>query len=219
MNATRLSVAFVVTVFVAACHPSVEPARRPDSAEPADAAKADAARADAAKAVAAKADAAKADAAKADEAKADEAKADAAKADAAKADAAKTKIALLTLERGACFGRCPMYRVQLFDDGALEFVGERFVAAVGTSTAQLDAAALAKLRARVEGSSFARWKQRYTRPTVTDLPTVQLSWKGKTIVHALGDASAPPELTRLENDVDVLLDTARWITGPGAVDR
>lgn len=179
-----------VTLFAVACAPSVEPARRPDAAKAADAVKADAV-------------------------KAEPVKADAAKADAAKA----TGTPLLSLQRGACFGRCPVYRVQVYDDGTLEFVGERFVASLGTSSAQLDAAALATLRARVEGSSFSRWKQRYTRPTVTDLPTVQLSWKGRTIVHAQGDRSAPPDLTRLEDDLDVLLDTARWITSPGPVDR
>ncbi len=122
---------------------------------------------------------------------------------------------LVSLQREACFGKCPLYSVRVMTDGAVTFEGERFVAVTGTSTAQLDPAALGTLVARLEASGFERWKPAYTTREVTDLATVELRFKDKTIRHYLGDAHAPAELTALEADVDTLLGTSQWVTGTG----
>jgi hypothetical protein len=120
---------------------------------------------------------------------------------------------LVTLKRGACFGRCPMYVVKVMSDGAVVFDGERFVATVGKATGALDAAALEKLTQRLDASAFASWKAAYTDRRMTDMATVELTVRGRTVVHYLGDDSAPEGLKQLEDDVDALVGTAQWIAG------
>lgn len=120
---------------------------------------------------------------------------------------------LVSLERGACFGRCPMYKVKVLADGAIEFDGERFVATVGHATGKLDADALSKLVARLEASGFAEWKSAYEDRRMTDMATVRLTFRGRTITHYLGDDSAPAGLKQLEDDVDALIGTSQWIAG------
>lgn len=120
---------------------------------------------------------------------------------------------LVTLKRGACFGRCPIYVVKVMSDGAVAFEGERFVATVGKATGALDAAALEKLTQRLDASGFAGWKAAYTDRRMTDMSTVELTVRGRTVVHYLGDDTAPEGLKQLEDDVDALVGTAQWIAG------
>ncbi len=127
-----------------------------------------------------------------------------------------TPTVLVTLKREACFGRCPVYAVQVSSDGAVEFTGERAVLVEGKSTSKLDADAVAKLVARIEGSGFASWNALYATRLVTDLATVELTYKGRTIRHYLGDSKAPLELTQLEDEIDALIGTSQWVTGKGA---
>jgi len=121
---------------------------------------------------------------------------------------------LVSLERGACFGRCPIYLVEVRSDGAVHFKGERNVKVTEPVDVQLDAAQLAKLTARFEQSGFAGWSD-FTNHQVTDQATVVLTFKGKTVHHYLGDEKAPDELGRLERDVDAIIGTERWVSGVG----
>ncbi len=124
---------------------------------------------------------------------------------------------LASLSRGPCFGRCPEYQVEVFSDGRVRFEGRRHVATVGEAVGQLDAAQLSALEARFEAARFTDFAGRYERADTTDLPVVVLAYQGRAVRHALGDSSAPAALTQLEDDVDTLLGTARWVTG--AVER
>lgn len=121
---------------------------------------------------------------------------------------------LVSLERGACFGRCPVYLVEVRGDGAVHFKGERNVKITEPVDSKLDAAALAKLTARLERSGFSGWSD-FSNHQVTDMATVVLTFRGKTVRHYLGDEKAPADLTRLEDEVDALIGTARWVTGAG----
>ena len=44
---------------------------------------------------------------------------------------------LMTLERTACFGTCPIYRVVVFKDGRIEYPGEQYVKVVGQAQRRL----------------------------------------------------------------------------------
>lgn len=94
----------------------------------------------------------------------------------------------ITYETGPCFGRCPVYRVQLSPDGQGVFTGIRFTQITGerrfTATpAQVAtfAGALAPYRPTGE--------KRYSHGTPdcehapTDLPSVDIRWSGKRDDH------------------------------------
>jgi hypothetical protein len=121
---------------------------------------------------------------------------------------------LVSLERGACFGRCPIYVVEVRTDGAVHFKGERNVKITEPVDVMLDAAQLARLTARFEQSGFSGWSD-FSNHQVTDQATVVLTFKGKTVHHYLGDEKAPDELGRLEHDVDAIIGTERWVNGVG----
>ena len=121
---------------------------------------------------------------------------------------------LVRLERAACFGRCPIYLVEVRADGAMHFKGERNVKVTEPVDVKLDAAQVEKLTTRFEQSGFSGWKD-FTNHQVTDQATVVLTFKGKTVRHYLGDDQAPDALGQLEHDVDAIIGTDRWVNGVG----
>lgn len=123
---------------------------------------------------------------------------------------------LAVLERGACFGRCPVYKATVREDGTVIFEGQRFVKQAGMQEGRLDAAQRDALIRAFERTDFAKWKTQYVQRTVTDLPTVSVTFRGKTIRHYLGDESAPAELTTLEDALPTLMNLDPFITGDGA---
>ncbi|MFO0595504.1 MAG: DUF6438 domain-containing protein [Myxococcaceae bacterium] len=123
---------------------------------------------------------------------------------------------VVALKRTPCNGRCPSYTVRVLESGAVEFNGERDTLVKGAASATLDAAALGKLKARLEGSGFSQWKDAYLTATTVDQPGAELTFQGRTIKHSKGDETAPKELSALEDDVDSLIGTSQWVTGQGA---
>jgi len=122
---------------------------------------------------------------------------------------------MVRLSRTACFGTCPVYTVTVHPDGTVIFEGGRFVKAKGRHRAHLSRAKLAALRRAIRHAGFFALHDDYTRRMRTDAPsatlTVRLGHRRKTVDHYYGDTTAPKALTALEDAVDRIVDTARWI--------
>jgi uncharacterized protein DUF6438 len=128
--------------------------------------------------------------------------------------------AVVTLERGACFGTCPMYKLVIYEDGTVVFSGYRFVGEMGIQIGQIDPEDVKSLVKEIADAGYFDLDDEYTDQSVTDLPTVMISVMGdegyKEIVHYLGDNSAPESLTQIEESIDAAVNVSQWITPPEA---
>lgn len=133
----------------------------------------------------------------------------------------KPTITEITLERTACFGFCPIYKVILRSDNTATYIGERFVERQGTYKAYIsNFEYLAKI---IEARRYFSLRNSYTAP-VTDLPSaitsVVRNGKRKTIDNYAN--SGPIELWEIETLIDGLIANARWekvsdtTTSPGS---
>ena len=122
--------------------------------------------------------------------------------------------ALISLQRTPCYGACPVYLVEVFPDGLVRFKGQRHVMVTELVELKLEPQALQKLTARLDQSPFAQWPD-FLKVSASDAPTVVLTYKGHVVRHYRGDDTAPSELNQLEDDVDALIGTQRWIKGTG----
>ena len=106
------------------------------------------------------------------------------------------------LERTECLGDCPVYRVTLYQGGAVEYVGGAH-APPGTAWRQIAAAEVERLMTAVE--QVAPWHCPPDR-IVTDYPqsivTVSRAGRQRRIVHDHGDPCAPRPLLGLEGEID-----------------
>ncbi len=138
-------------------------------------------------------------------------------ADSASAAADAARDIRIALERGACFGRCPMYRVELDGSGKVTFDGRNFVRDSGQRVDTIPADSVRALAREIEQAGYFAFEDRYP-PDATDHATVTttLTFDGrtKTIVHNLGSRRAPAELEKLYERIDEVARTAKWIGEP-----
>jgi hypothetical protein len=122
---------------------------------------------------------------------------------------------LASLERTACFGTCPVYKLTIRADGRVDYHGEHFVKRKGDATGQLKPAQLAALRNAFARADYGKLADTYDHVSVTDAPSAITSFTDgavtKTIRHYLGDETAPAELEKLEDRIDQLVGIAQWI--------
>lgn len=131
-----------------------------------------------------------------------------------------------SLERGPCFGRCPVYKVELYGDGKIRYEGMRFVADTGKREGSTSAAEVQKYLRAVSATQFASADSSYTMENKaacgnfsTDMPvavlTVKLASGIKTVRHDPGCRGAPEYLRTLEAQLDTVTRSATWISGNG----
>lgn len=120
----------------------------------------------------------------------------------------------ITLQRGACFGTCPIYTVTLYGNGVVEFNGERFVQAIGRHTDTLAAQDIQRLVHAFHTSGFFAMENSYRNDRISDLPLTVVSFADGTTTKRIEDYyGAPDALRALEQHIDSVLQTHRWVKG------
>jgi len=123
----------------------------------------------------------------------------------------------IKLSRSMCYGRCPVYEVSVSTRGIV-FDGEAFVAAKGRNTDTVDPNAVRALAKQFVAADFYSMRDEY-RASVTDNSTYVLSiaidGHKKQVVDYVGQwVGMPAAIVELQDDVDALAHTERWIKGP-----
>jgi hypothetical protein len=129
----------------------------------------------------------------------------------------------ITLERGPCYGTCPVYSLAISGRGEVRFEGVRFVARQGTVTDTVSGDSVRALVAGFSESNYFGFADRYRygepgcEPYHTDAPNVitsiTLGARTKRVEHDRGCGGAPAALAVLENRIDEIVRVSRWTTG------
>jgi hypothetical protein len=127
----------------------------------------------------------------------------------------EASIASVTLQRGPCFGRCPVYEVTLAADGAATWNGERFVDRIGSYRGQVDLNDYDKLTRFICRAGFFGWEPEYVAD-VSDLPNYFLTVvtdEQTTTVRQYG-VDEPADFWVIATLVDRLADAVEWTADP-----
>jgi hypothetical protein len=126
----------------------------------------------------------------------------------------------ISLERTACFGHCPVYRITATAAGAVTYEGRANVRHTGNATAEISPDSVSGLLREMEKAGYFTFSDRYaaSEPTCrrysTDSPSVITSatFRGRTkrIEHDYGCGGVPGALTVLERRIDEVLGSDRW---------
>ncbi|HEY9627533.1 MAG TPA: DUF6438 domain-containing protein [Coleofasciculaceae cyanobacterium] len=133
--------------------------------------------------------------------------------------AAAANETVITLERTACYGPCPVYELTVYGDGKVVYEGRAFVAAQGRRTAQISPEQVQQLVTAFETANFFALKDQYA-VEVTDLPgawtSIRLNGQSKR-VWRYGSIdnpelnNAPRSLSDLESQIDQIVNSQQWI--------
>jgi hypothetical protein len=127
---------------------------------------------------------------------------------------------VITLERTACFGRCPEYRLSVSADGAVQYEGRAHVAHLGVGSSQITPQRVQALISEIEQAGYFSFANHYTAAEpacgryATDSPSVitslRLQGRTKRIEHDYGCGGAPGALYVLEQRIDEVLGSSDW---------
>lgn len=114
------------------------------------------------------------------------------------------------IERTACYGTCPTYRLTIYDDGLAVYEGIRFVDREGRYEGRVSQATMEALVNLAEKKGFYDMDEVYDKP-VTDLPSVIIrihaDQRDKRVVGRVG---APEAFKDLALEVESMLADVEW---------
>lgn len=114
------------------------------------------------------------------------------------------------IERTACYGPCPTYKLTVFQSGAALYEGRRFADRDGRYTGQVDPATMRALKDAAEASGFFRMQDEYDMP-VTDLPSLIIRLNtGDRDKKVVGRVGTPQAFKDLGQQVEELLSGVEW---------
>jgi len=113
---------------------------------------------------------------------------------------------LATIERTACYGRCPMYKATFMDNGEVKYVGRGFVDKIGTYKTLISAEEIQLIKKNIIEYDYFGLDSLYPTP-ITDFPSsiteVNLNGKRKKVINR---RSPPSNLKAFEKFLDSLLE-------------
>lgn len=123
---------------------------------------------------------------------------------------------LITIERTACFGSCPVYSAQIYTDGLVIYKGKDSVRVKGQKRYRISKGEVKDLVREFDRINYFSLKDSYQFDekgmSMTDLPTtitsISLNGRQKKIVDYYG---APKELILLENAIERIAGLDKFV--------
>jgi ankyrin repeat protein len=124
---------------------------------------------------------------------------------------------VMTLSRTMCYGACAAYQVEIRGDGTVNYKGDEFVVVKGEHTDHLPKEAVEELIEAFRKADYFSLQDEYREP-ITDQPTILTSFAvdqvKKTVTDYAGRrAGMPQSVTDLEETIDRIVNTKKWIDG------
>lgn len=114
---------------------------------------------------------------------------------------------LITINRGACFGACPIYSAQIYADATVMYNGKNFVKVKGEKKFKISKGKIKELVKAFEQAKYFSLKDKYETDENGNIPTdlpatttsICLHGKQKTVVNYY---RAPKKLGELEHKIE-----------------
>ncbi len=125
---------------------------------------------------------------------------------------AETKDSLaFYFEKTPCFGKCPVFKVNVYESGFATFEGINFTERLGLYSVRLTQADLEGIYNDALAANYFEQDSVYDNPYISDLPTTysQINYNGKS--HAImARTNLPKALADFHNDLSVTLQEKDW---------
>ena len=121
------------------------------------------------------------------------------------ASSSQSKEVIITQQRLACLGTCPVYVAKIYSDGSVMFTGEQYVPKTGETEFKITKKELESIVADFESLNFFSLEDSYTA-NISDGMTTYISYKkGETEKRIMDYHGAPEGLRELEEKIQSTL--------------
>ena len=105
---------------------------------------------------------------------------------------------IISLNKTACFGTCPVYKIKIYNNQSAIFEGIKFVEKEGSYNFKISKKEINTILKKAKKINFQKMENEYTE-LITDLPTTYIMINNKQIKDYYG---APKELKELEEIIE-----------------
>jgi hypothetical protein len=123
-------------------------------------------------------------------------------------------VLLASIERTPCFGKCPTYKISIYQSGYVIYEGKQNVKNVGFFSLWLEKSKVDEIKNFIERNKILEMNDEYKNPLIADYPgtytEVNLNGKYKRTVEM--DPKAPKEIKDFQKFLDSFFtDETNWI--------
>jgi len=117
---------------------------------------------------------------------------------------------LVAMEKGPCFGRCPVYSMTVYQNGVASYDGKQYSDLEGLQVKRISNAALAELKSTLESANLFRFQDAY-RSRLPDLQSVKITYytedRYKSII---GKDGRPKPVTEIQQLLEEIVNGGGW---------
>jgi hypothetical protein len=120
---------------------------------------------------------------------------------------------LVSLQRTPCFGQCPVFKIQLFNDGKVVYEGKAHCKRMGTYKAVASTELIKAIQQKANEIKYLSFEERYPKgeSMITDIPTTISYIKvGSDSKMVANNYDAPKELVEFEHWLELQFETLKW---------
>jgi hypothetical protein len=116
-----------------------------------------------------------------------------------------------SIDKGACFGKCPVYSMKIYNSGSVRYYGKNFVEKEGSFSMVLDKDQMSSFVEKAKEINYMEMDDTYDNRNITDLPSIKSSIvidkTRKSIKRRFG---YPKEILEFEKLFEDLLASGKW---------
>ncbi len=123
---------------------------------------------------------------------------------------------LVSIEKGACHGTCPIYKMTIYNNGVCEFNGKRFCKKLGAYTASMSTIELDFLKQKIGLLDMENYPEEY-QSMIPDFPSTEITTFTKDSKKSVWWRSgAPNELSEMAVVLDKFRTELDWVVDVNA---
>ena len=117
------------------------------------------------------------------------------------------------INRTPCYGKCPVFTIELFNNGVVKYNGVAFVDKKGIFTAKVTPEFIANIQSQAQSIKYLSLENKYpiSPVVIADLPTtttfIRIGGEGKQITN---NFDAPRDLIDFENWLEHQFEQLNW---------
>ena len=117
---------------------------------------------------------------------------------------------MASIERGPCFGKCPVYKMEIYKNGKVMYEGKRFAKKLGKYSKMLTSKELTEIHGVIKSANFFSFDSIY--PTeLSDLSAVTIYHSdGTNHKSVFGKENRPPALMQIQYALEKIVNSDGW---------
>lgn len=115
--------------------------------------------------------------------------------------------------QGPCFGKCPIYTLDIKPDGTAHFEGKRFAAKQGKYTKQVSDTEVAQLVALFDAANWFKLENKYDSK-ITDIPTIFMKYRNGDMIKKINFRGEYPDgVKEIRDFFRAMAESEGWVKG------